>query len=87
MSLLGVAVESLLIGATFLVAGLLLFAAPGPRAIGSSARARARDTAEVTAVERDVPNAATRVVARNASRNAFPWGSVPWKEAIPRDFQ
>lgn len=31
---------------------------------------------EVTAVERDVPNAATRVVANNASRNEFPWGSI-----------
>jgi putative CocE/NonD family hydrolase len=31
---------------------------------------------EVTKVERDVPRAATKVVANNGSRREFPWGSI-----------
>jgi hypothetical protein len=31
---------------------------------------------EVTKVERDVPRAATRVVANNGNRREFPWGSI-----------
>jgi putative CocE/NonD family hydrolase len=31
---------------------------------------------EVATVERDVPNAATRVVARNTTRNEYPWGTI-----------
>jgi predicted acyl esterase len=37
---------------------------------------------EVTSVERDVPNAATRVVARNSTRNEFPWGSIRTDDEI-----
>jgi putative CocE/NonD family hydrolase len=37
---------------------------------------------EVATVERDVPNAATRVVARNATRNEYPWGSIRTDDEI-----
>ena len=37
---------------------------------------------EVTAVERNVPRAATKVVAKNSGRNEFPWGSISQADEI-----
>jgi predicted acyl esterase len=37
---------------------------------------------EVQVVERNVPDATTRVVARNATRNEYPWGSIRTADEI-----
>jgi predicted acyl esterase len=37
---------------------------------------------EVTTVERNVPRAATKVVAKNSGRNEFPWGSISQADEI-----
>jgi predicted acyl esterase len=37
---------------------------------------------EVTTVERDVPRAATKVVANNAGKSEFPWGSIRYSDEI-----
>jgi len=37
---------------------------------------------EVTTVERDVPHAATKVVAKNSGTNEYPWGSVRYDDEI-----
>jgi len=37
---------------------------------------------EVTTIERNVPNAATKVVATNSGRNEFPWGSISQTDKI-----
>ncbi|MBW2541282.1 MAG: CocE/NonD family hydrolase [Deltaproteobacteria bacterium] len=42
---------------------------------------------EVTTIERDVPRAATKVVARNAGRNEFPWGSISQDDEIVYEAQ
>jgi predicted acyl esterase len=42
---------------------------------------------EVTSVERNVPRAATKVVAKNSGRNEFPWGSISQSDEIIYEVQ
>ena len=42
---------------------------------------------EVTTVERNVPRAATKVVANNSGRNEFPWGSISQADEIIYEVQ
>lgn len=37
---------------------------------------------EITAVERNVPNASTRVVANNSGSDAYPWGTIRYDDEI-----
>ena len=55
---------------------------PQPQGYRTVSEGTSSGYSEIATVERDVPGAATRVVAGNASRNEFPWGSIAAADEI-----